>query len=565
MNELTRGDLRGIERQISQLADVQGVVARQVDAVQTQQAETDQRVATLSEAFQQFLRADALAKELNLAETRIVKVRNEIDEHFGHYGDVRRRATGVLQALDAGIVSHDTVQDTTEDVMIATPRYWLAPALVALAAWSRDDRPLAERALGEALRRDVGKTSLFLSLVLRRYRREQAAAGWLQQFFSRQDPTALRREFIVVLDAVASGAYGTAGKSVATSEINRWLEDLERDEGFLPRQVERWRDALIALKPGQVSGKYPHLEKACVQWGQLAEALAAAGMHERLIAHFEAIFEGELRLPAELERAMDDLLDRLVKDFDAEELPLRQKEAELQAIIDHDGDRQASRLTAQQSQAALEEHVDFPTLLTNAAMRPKEAGASRASERLSVALSREWIVRAHDEITARERDSMPESLDLTIDGWSGRVEDGSDAAKLGASLAAHIDRETQQQVDAVKFGGGGLAAAIIGGLITVGGLISLAVAAIVIGIAISAYAVYDYLQLDKRRDAVRASGDVRKKDALQQLNAALAELVDYHTEWETADGRAEDARALLQAISPVDNLTVSKHDAREVL
>src|ERR1044071_2463428 len=159
MAELTTRDLNGIRQEISTLSRVTEAVSRQVDNVQSQQAEMDNRLMSLAQTFEAFVRADKLAKELNLAETRLTNVRAELETTYGHYAEVRRRTTGVLQALDTGVVSHETIQDTTEEVMVASPRYWLAPALVALAAWSRHDRTLADRALAEALRRDVAKTS----------------------------------------------------------------------------------------------------------------------------------------------------------------------------------------------------------------------------------------------------------------------------------------------------------------------------------------------------------------------------------------------------------------------
>jgi hypothetical protein len=564
MADLTKWDLRGIEKRLDEIQVTTNVVSRQVDGVESKQTEMDSRLNTLAQSFDAFLRADRLAKELNLAETRLTNVRAELESTYGHYAEVRRRTTGVLQALDTGVVSHETIQDTTEEVMVASPRYWLAPALVALAAWSRHDRLLADRALTEALRRDVAKTSLFMSLVLRRYRRP-AAARWLAQFFARQDPTALGREFIVVLDAVATGGYGIEGRAIATVEITAWLEELEHREGFFDEQVRRWREAIEALRPTGAGNKYPHLEANCTSWSELSAALDRAYLHHKVIRHFDAIFDGELRLPATLEAEMDDILDRLVKDFDVEELPLRRREAELQTIIDHNGDTVAATATAHQATAALDETVDFPSLLTNAAMRPKETGASRGSERLAVALSREWIVRAYDEITVAGRDAVPASVGLSIEGWTGSVEDGTDADALGASLKSHVERETEAQVQAVRFTGLPLAAAVTGAALTIIGLITLAVVVILLGLGCAAFAAWDYFQLDRRRDAVRAAGEERKRRAAEQLTAALAELVDYHAEWEAQDANAEAARDLLVGISPVEQLTVSAHDAREVL
>ena len=50
--------------------------------------------------------------------------------------------------------------------MISTPDYWLAPVLVALAAWINNNRDLAERAIREAVKRDNEHTSLAMALIL---------------------------------------------------------------------------------------------------------------------------------------------------------------------------------------------------------------------------------------------------------------------------------------------------------------------------------------------------------------------------------------------------------------
>ena len=86
---------------------------------------TDAKLQSLAQLFNVYVQQDRLDKELQLAETRIVKVRQDLENTYGHYGDVRRRATGILQALDVGIVTHETIQSTTEDVMMSATGYWL--------------------------------------------------------------------------------------------------------------------------------------------------------------------------------------------------------------------------------------------------------------------------------------------------------------------------------------------------------------------------------------------------------------------------------------------------------
>lgn len=91
-------------------------------------------LARLEQAFMDFVAADAKAKEVALAETRQVKIRQEIETKFGYYAEVRRHATGILQAADVSIVRQETVNTATESLMLSAPRYWLAPALVALGS-----------------------------------------------------------------------------------------------------------------------------------------------------------------------------------------------------------------------------------------------------------------------------------------------------------------------------------------------------------------------------------------------------------------------------------------------
>jgi hypothetical protein len=68
-------------------------------------------------------------------------------------------ATGILQGVDTGIISDDTLRHTTEEVMIKAPNYWLAPSLVVLASWIRDDKDTTEKALTESLKRRLQNDS----------------------------------------------------------------------------------------------------------------------------------------------------------------------------------------------------------------------------------------------------------------------------------------------------------------------------------------------------------------------------------------------------------------------
>jgi hypothetical protein len=84
---------------------------------------------------------------LSDAKQNVVMLEQEIEKEFGYYDKVRKHTVGIIQATDINVVRKETIANATEELMISAPRYWLAPALIALSAWLSDNKELAERAL----------------------------------------------------------------------------------------------------------------------------------------------------------------------------------------------------------------------------------------------------------------------------------------------------------------------------------------------------------------------------------------------------------------------------------
>ena len=114
-------------------ADMSGVHS-ELGSLNFKQDQLESELTKLADAFADFVEADLKHKSLQLAETRQGNLKQDLQIKFGYYAEVRRMATGILQGVDTGVVSDDTLKFTTEEVMIKAPGYWLAPALVALAS-----------------------------------------------------------------------------------------------------------------------------------------------------------------------------------------------------------------------------------------------------------------------------------------------------------------------------------------------------------------------------------------------------------------------------------------------
>lgn len=220
-------DLTPLSRQINEVGrEIINNLGSQIDGVQANLGTvrndlqlTRSELADLREEFQQFVEEAARVAAVQQSQVKIVDLKAQLDREFGHYSVVRRTSVGLLQGFDVGNISNAVATNVAEELMIQTPRYWLAPALVALAAWSHDRQDIAEKSVQEAFSRDRHKTSLFFTLVLRRQGRMSGSVRWLRHYMASLDPSALTREFAVILEASSCNAFGPEGNELLSAKL----------------------------------------------------------------------------------------------------------------------------------------------------------------------------------------------------------------------------------------------------------------------------------------------------------------------------------------------------------
>ena len=109
-------------------------------------------VTSFKNRFEEFVKDIEKKNNITHAQGRIIILNQEIEKEFGLYEKARKYLLGILQTVDTGLVSKQAITNATEDLMLGTPRYWLTPSLIALAAWINNDKALAEKALNEGLK-----------------------------------------------------------------------------------------------------------------------------------------------------------------------------------------------------------------------------------------------------------------------------------------------------------------------------------------------------------------------------------------------------------------------------
>ena len=553
---IQQADLRAIENNLGAIHGDLQTIDSSVGTVNDNVKVVYDEIGTLAKEFHDFVNIQQRANRLGQAETRLVKIRQELDKKYGHYDVVRRTTTGILQADDLGIVKKDTISTATEELMIETPNYWLAPCLVALAAWINDQPELAEKAVREGIKRNDEKTSLFFALICRRADRKNACLKWTQRYLANQDEENLDRKAIIILDAFASGLLGADSEGVISRQLTEWLENLADKPGFVEQQTKQWSDAINLKRKPIDDSSYVYLKKYSHTWPVLQDILEGANLHAEILSYFTAIFEQEAS-SASVKAQLDEILTTLVSDFDDEELPLRKEEKFEQFVVDFGGDENRARQNMQVEQTAFETHKDFTQLLTDAAMKPESSHSSVSTQKFAIALSRDWVSNAYNDITAQNRMKIPNEIEINVDTFNDKTTDGQNEGELLAKFCTLVDSEKAKALaqcvlsgfdNFCLYGGGTIAVIGVAMLFMGNGFLGLIAAIAGIGMIINHFSKKK--KIEANRENIEQKFEEKRKKGTEIIRATLAEVVDFRSEFAEKDADSQKVVDFLEQITP---------------
>lgn len=549
-------DLRAIENNLGAIHRDLEVIDSGVGTVNDNVKVVYDEIGKLAKDFSDFVQIQVRANAKSNAQTRLVQIRQEMEKRFGHYDIVRRTTTGILQADDLGIVKKDTISNATEELMISTPGYWLAPCLVALAAWINDQPELAEKALREGIKRNDEKTSLFFALICRRADRKQAALKWTQRYLANQDEENLDRKTVIILDAFASGLLGSDSEGIVSKQMGEWLEHLADKPGFVEQQTKQWSEAINLKRKPLQSNDYTYLRKYSKTWPVLQDIMEGAMLHAEILDYFTVIFDQEASTDT-LKEQLDEILNSLVSDFDDEELPLRKEEKYNQFVVDFDGDERRAQQNMNIEQTAFETHKDFTQLLTDAAMKPESSHASVSTQKFAIALSKEWIGNAYNDITAQNRMKIPNEIEINVDTFNDKTTDGQNENELISKFNSLVDSEKAKALAQCVLSGfekfclyGGGVIGVIGLIMMITGNVLLGIIAIVAGIGMVVNHFSKKKKIEVNRQNIETQFEEKRKNGSQIIRATLAEVVDFRAEFAAKDGESQKVIDFLEQISP---------------
>ena len=567
---ISLANLRFIEDSLATISREINHVNSRVNQVDSNVKIVQSKIEILAKEFRDYVEKQALANRKAEAKMNLSAIRDKLKDNFGHYDVVRRTATGILQANDLAIVKSSMLSHVTEKQMIETPNYWLTPCLVALAAWINNDKALAERALAEGIRRNDEKTSLFFGLVCRRVGREYSTLKWLARYLEAQDEEKLDRKAVIVLDAFASGILGNDTENFVYKQIEGWMSNLEAKPGFTERQLENWSDAINSKRFPLSEGQYPYLEQYSNTWDTMEDVLEGAYLNNELYEYFKGVFD-QKEETKKLKVELDKILDSLVTEFDEEELPLKREEQFEELVVKYNGSESRAQAQMALERTVYDDHRDFMQLLTDAAMNPEESKSSVATQKFATALSRNNIVMAFNDITAKNRIKVPYDIEINVDTFNDKTQNGEDEEEILNRFEELVEQEKTEELSKFKLNIFDQFSIFAGIAIILYGIVksfmnkNFAFITIILGVLLVVYHFGAKSRINELIQKTIAKYEEKLENGKQIIRAIIAEIVDFRIEFSEKDTESQKVLDFFEQIKPEEYIKKLGKTERKII
>ena len=542
----------------------QAILHVEIGEAQKQIRTVEENLQNLERELMKFWKDQKLANRLGQAETRIVKIRQELDKKFGHYDIVRRMTTGILQATDIGIVKKSTIETATEEMMISTPRYWLAPCLVALSAWINDNKNLADIALKEALNRSEEKTSLFFALVCRRAGRKPSALKWVRKYLDMQSAKKIDKKTTILIDAYVNGILGVDSERVVADKISEWIDVLSKNGKLIKEQKKDWENAIEAQRGYVGTDNYKNLAQYSSEWIQLKSVLEGAQLHQNLAEYFDQIFS-EKSESNKLKEEIDKILDDLVQNYDDEEVDLRKEERLETLVIKYRGDEDRAQNNLRMEVKAFKSTKNFIQLLTDISRRPNVEKASTSTRKFAISLSKDWILDAYNDVIIRNRANVPSVITYDMYSYTGSTRNGENEIEEKENFEKHMQNEKNLRLSEVASDTGNKIAIVIGLAMLIfflSGNMFLGV----IGIIVAFLGYKKMKEKQAKRVVIEEEYAKKIESGKEMIQEIFAEVVDFRDEFEETDQVSEIVINFLETLQAEQyvNRILDKNSSRKI-
>ncbi len=423
---MSAANLDIIERNLGALAQNIGQVSTNMEHVNTKVNSVTESVKTIEDEIKKFMLEIRGNTVVANARQTIMMDQDELNKKYGHYDNIRRKVNGLFQASDINAIKKTTVENLSQEVMVNTPDYWLAPALVAICAWFNNNKELADSALKEAIRRDDEKTSLLFCFIHLRAKRVSGAKKWLTRYLQMQDPTKMELKIITVLDAITNGAFGIDANQECINTIVSWMQELDRQPGYKDAQINLWEKYFANQVTDHGSAEYSYILTNVENASEVLNHLNAVQSSKNMFSELKSIINSKNDNGLDYTTQIDKIINNLVFNYENDELDLKRDIDKNRLIIEQNGDVNKANEIFSEEESLFSKTMDFYSIITQIIQNNSILKPSDNTRKLALSLAKSWIVTA----AKKQLVESSQVVKIAIDNWHGTTVDGSNEKEL---------------------------------------------------------------------------------------------------------------------------------------
>lgn len=451
MGELYKSDLYGIENNIEILNNTINSINNNVSNIDDSIQGMKNELKNLRNDFINLTEEQNKKGKLQEAITELIRVRQEMQKKFGNYQLVRESMLGVLQATDSALVRKDTIASITEELMVSTPEYWLAPCLVAVSAWLSNNRELAKRAIKEAMRRDKERTALAMALICRRNAREKTCHEWLAIYFSKQRSNKLSDSTFTYIDAYLNGIFGKDETGKCEDFIYNWFNKVKSNKNnFEEKQGKFWKD-YFKERTLDTSKDFTELSLNVKEYDEINSYVSRLKTAPLISSDFKEIYEANIDKD-EMKRKVDQSLVELVNKYDEKEMPLIEEEEKLKIIKECRGDSKKynSRLKAEQEAKLMKKKKTLDLIEKMNTTITSSDNGNISKKKTSMSFLKNYINNSFENYVKENKSNFPNKITMNIYGFEIETKNGENIDELVKNYDVYIENKRENELSKIN-------------------------------------------------------------------------------------------------------------------
>lgn len=438
-------DISHLERKIDNLTNTTVQLGSMINDANEAIANANENIQILTKKFEEMMDEQRNQAALQQAATELVRVRQELEHNYGNYKVIRETMLGVLQATDLALVKKSTISRVSEELMLSTPKYWLAPCLVAVSAWIGNDRELAERAIAEAVKRDEERTSITMALICRRNNRIQTCYEWLSIYFAHQDSARFSEGSFAYIDAYVNGVFGPDEKHMCDDYVAKWMNEIRGNSSKLEETQEKIWIEYCSKFSQDIGYMFPDLSDSVKEYHNINEYVSRILSVDSIANNLTSInnaYIDENSLKAKIDKSLIQLISR----YNEDEEPLRKEEEYLKAIKYFEGDKDAAkRSMIKIEQERQQKTMNLVEQMTNAITTDKDVAPSQ--RKTAVSFLSGYIRKGFKTYISEKKEAFPSQITINVDGWTGVTSDGSNTEQMYVEFERDMGRRYNEEVE----------------------------------------------------------------------------------------------------------------------